>query len=410
MASTLNTFDAIVGDVHAHALGVDSLLIEGWVRDVWDEIERARTWSYLRRQYQIVIPAPYTTGTATLTPGSTTVTIANGVVSESWIGRQFQRSTGEPIHEITSVDTSADTIEIFPEWNLTTTVVSAQGYKVFTAYIVPPHDFFCWISVRDTDRRRRLSVNVSQDTLDSYDPKRSHGSRPVCLSGVDWTRRYGGRVYSAIRVAGTGPTPVLGGLYNGQSDALLILTIALGGARDTATFTYATDSGAASSAQVVSSSGNFLPNGVSITWPDSTYILGAVYVARLSSSSSPLVPRYEIYPHPAEAMVLNATYSIHTTAIDADGFVIPMPITGAIVKLGALDLMARWPGTREKPNPFAQIGRSTEFRERFEDALVQCMTLDNYIIEQNITQAEDDWPLAGFGRSQTEDNHHWLMP
>jgi hypothetical protein len=109
-------------------------------------------------------------------------------------------------------------------------------------------------------------------------------------------------------------------------------------------------------------------------------------------------------------MVLNATYSIHTTAIDADGFVIPMPITGAIVKLGALDLMARWPGTREKPNPFAQIGRSTEFRERFEDALVQCMTLDNYIIEQNITQAEDDWPLAGFGRSQTEDNHHWLMP
>lgn len=390
----LDTFQSIVGDVHAHALGVDSLLVEGWVRDTWSEIERLRTWSHLRRQYQITIPATYTTGTATFTPGSNIVTLGGGaVVSAAWIGRQLQRATGEPIHEITNVDTSAGTVTIYPEWQTTTTTVSGQGYRIFTAYISVPQDFFAWISVRDTIRRRRLNVHVTQDMIDLHDPQRTYGSRPVCISGVDWSRGYRGRVYSTLLVtqAGASPTPIASGSYNGQSDAVIVLRITGTGAVDTATFSWATDSGSATTL-TAASEGNTLPNGVHLTWPAGTYTSGTVYVIRVSSNPVLGMPRYELYPHPSEAMVLTAVYSTRPTDPEADDWTVPMPITGDVISIGAKALMARYPGTTEKPNPYAQIARATEFRSLFEETVLQLMTMDEHIIEQNITQSEPLWP------------------
>lgn len=406
--SMLNTFQDIVGDVHAHALGVDSLLCEGWVRDTWMEIQRARTWSHLRRQYQIVIPAPYTTGTATFTPGSQTVTIAGGgVVSAAHIGRQLQRAVGEPFHDIVGADTGANTYTIFPEWNFTTTQVTAQSFRVFTAYIAVPADFFAWMGVRDPERRRRLHVHVTQDMLDRYDPKRTYGTRPYCFAGVDWTRAYSGRVYSTLLItqSAASPTPIAGGVYNGQYDGLLVLRITGTGALDAATFSWAMDAGTPESL-TVSSSGNVLPNGVSISWPTGTYTSGTVYAVRVSTNPTIGGPRYEIYPHPTEAMVLVASYSTRPQDIESDGWTVPMPLTGDIIALGAKDHMARYPGTAEKKNPYTQIARSTEFRDRFEQALLQAETMDDYIIEQNVFESEE-WPyfgeLARLPWSQTED-------
>lgn len=402
----LNTFQSIVGDVHAHALGVDSILVEGWVRDTWSEIERLRTWSHLRRQYQIVIPAPYTTGTATFTPGSTTVTIAGGgTVSAAHIGRQLQRASGEPLHDIIGVDTGANTYTIHPEWNTTTTQVTGQGFRVFTAYVTPPQDFFAWISVRDLERRRRLNIHVTQDTLDMYDPKRAYGTRPACLSGVDWSRSYAGRVYSTLLITQTGasPTPIAGGSYNGQTDALIVIRITGTGALDAATFSYATDS-ATPAVLTVSSEGNSLPNGVQLSWPTGTYTSGTVYAIRVSANPVLGRPRYELYPHHQEALVLTAVYSTAPTDCEADDWTVPLPLTGDVIALGAKDLMARYPGTREKPNPYAQIARTTEWRERFQDSIGQIMTMDEYIIEQNITQADELWPFAMLPfRTQTDD-------
>lgn len=401
----LDTFQAIVGDVHAHALGVDSLLVEGWVRDAWSEIERLRTWAHLRRQYQIVIPAPYSTGTATFTPDSNIVTISGGTVSASFIGRQLQRAVGEPIHEIVGVDTVANTITISPFWQYTSATVTAQPYRVFTAYISTPADFFAFMSVRDTERRRRLNIHVSQDSLDLYDRARSYGTRPACLSGIDFTRSYAGRVYSALRITGTSPAGLIaGGAYTGQSDALLVLKITGNGAVDTATFTYQLDGGS-TTALTVSSSGNDLPMGVSLTWPTGTYNTDTIYTVRLSANPVLGTPRYEIYPHPREAIIYTAVYSTRPTDPEADGWTVPVPLTGDIIALGAKDLMARYPGTTEKRNPYAQIARTTEFRDRFMEAVTQCMTLDEYIIEQNVMQMEEAWPYypTPWVRNQTDD-------
>lgn len=403
----LTTFQDIVGDVHAHALGVDSILVEGWVRDTWMEIQRLRTWSHLRRQYQIVIPAPYATGTATFTPGSQTVTIAGGTVDTAHIGRQLQRAVGEPFHDIVNVDTGANTYTIFPAWNYTNTAVTGQSFRVFTAYIAPPADFFAWLSVRDPERRRRLNVHVTQDSIDRYDPKRSYGSRPYCLSGVDWTRSYAGRVYSTLLVTQTAasPTPVAGGSYNGQYDGVVVIRIVDTGALDTATFFVSFDASVeAPLTLTVSSEGNVLPNGVSLTWPTGTYTAGTVYVIRVSANPTIGGPRYEIYPHPTEAMVLVGSYSAAPVDIESDGWVVPMPLTGDIIALGAKDQMARYPGTAEKKNPYTQIARSTEFRERFQEAVAQAMAMDDYIIEQNVFEAEL-WPFYGlpWARTQTGD-------
>lgn len=408
----LNTFQDIVGDVHAHALGIDSLLVEGWVRDAWMEIQRLRTWSHLRRQYQIVIPAPYTIGTATFTPGSQTVTIAGGgLVSASHIGRQLQRAVGEPFHDIVGADTGANTYTIFPEWNITTTQVTGQSFRVFTAYIAVPSDFFAWMGVRDPDRRRRLSVHVTQDVIDRYDPRRSYGSRPYCLSGVDWTRAYSGRVYSTVLVtqSAASPTPTAGGVYNGQYDALLVLRITGTGAVDTATFSYALNSDTPESV-TVSSSGNVLPNGVSLTWPTGTYTSGTVYAVRVSTNPTIGGPRYELYPHPTEAMVLVGTYSTIPVDIESDGWTVPMPLTGDIIALGAKDAMARYPGTAEKKNAYTQIARSTEFRDRFKEAVTRAEVMDDHVIEQNVFEAEE-WPfyLLPWARTQTDDTSQFYF-
>ena len=390
----LETFQDIVGDVHSHALAVDSILVEGWVRDSWMEIQRLRTWSHLRRLYHLYIPAPYTTGTATFTPGSPTVTIATGVVSQSHVGRQLQRASGEPVHDITAVDTSANTYTIYPEWNYTSAQVTGQSFKVFTAYVTPPADFFAWMSVRDTERRRRLRTHVTQDMIDRRDPRRISGSRPYCLSGIEWSRGYAGRVYSTLLITqgGASPTPVAGGSFTGQADGILVIRINGTGAVDTATFTYALD-GATPVQLTVTSGGNNLPNGVSLSWPAGTYTSGTVYAIRVSARPVLGLPRYELYPYHTEAMVLSCSYSTAPTDPEEDGWTVPSPLTGDIIALGAKDLMARYPGTREKPNPYAQIGRSSELRERFEDAVTQCMTLDEYIIEQNVTES-DSWPYA----------------
>jgi hypothetical protein len=172
---------------------------------------------------------------------------------------------------------------------------------------------------------------------------------------------------------------------------------------DTATVSYAIDS-ATPVTQTISSAGNDLPMGVSLSWPTGTYTTFTVYVIRLSANPVLGTPRYELYPHASEAMVLSATYSTRPTDCEADDWTVPMPMTGDIIALGAKDLMSRYPGTREKPNPFAQIGRSTEFRDRFEEAINQCMVMDEYIIEQNVLQMEESWPYANLPwLSRTED-------
>jgi hypothetical protein len=407
----LSVIEQLIGECRAHSLAVDSELIRQWVIDVWSEVNRFRTWSHLRRRTSIIVPERYTTGTATYVPGSTTVTFAGSTLSASMIGRQLRRAAGEYIYDITDVDVGAGTCQIWPAWSSTTTTVTAQPFSIFTAYIIPPPDFFSWLSVTDPSHRNRLRLHTPQETIDYWDSKRSMGSTPATLSGLDWTRSYSGRVYPTLRVSGSGPVPVSSGSYTGQSDALLVITIGTGGALDTATFTWQIDDGAYSSGAGVTTSGSegtVLPLGIGITWPTGVYVSGTVYVVRLSSVSSATLPRFELYPHATGPITLPALYSTYTPDIASDTFVLPRPLDPDVIKTGVLAKMARqFPGTDSKRNPFSQIGRAQALEAEFGAKLLQCSIMDDSIIETNVM---DTWPEAPlpwmadkYGQSQTED-------
>lgn len=408
-----DVFQEIVGVVHGHALAVDPSLIELWVRDTWREITRYCTWSFLRRQYQIVLPAPYATGTVALSPSSSTATFTGATLTQAHVGRQFRVGTN-PLHEIVSVDPTAGTAELFPDPAYLTAAVTGQSYKIFTAYLTPPADFFAWLNVRDIEHRHRIRLTTQLAEVDYHDPRRTLGNRPAALLGYDWARASAGRVFPVLQVVGSGPEPVASGTYTGQSDSLYVLTIATGGAVDTATFTWSRDGGTPTTL-TCSSAGNSLSLGVGVEWPTGTYVLGDVFIVRVSSYSYPTLPRYELYPHHTAAQVLQALYAVWPGEIDEPGFVLPRPLTADVVELGALARMARFSGTDNKPNPSAQIARAQALETKFTDTLQSLSVSDQYImqtwVDDNLEQW-DEWglPWAPGGllrRNQTDD---WLVP
>lgn len=391
-----DTFSSIWNAVHGHSQSVDPLLVQSWVRDTWREIAEARTWSWLRKRSRVYIPAPYTTGTVTIVYGSNLLTFSGATLSLDMEGRQFRLGTTGGIYNIQSVDTSAGTARLTLPWQDDVDGASAQSYRIFTAYITPPDSqFFAWLAVTDPSHRKRLRLHVNQETIDYHDANRQTTSiGPACLSGVDWTDSYAGRVYSTLRVVGSGPTPTATGTYVGAADALYVITITTGGAVDTAVFSYRKNSETTVSGVTVSSSGNILPEGVELTWPAGTYVLNNVFIVRVSARPQYGVPRYEIYPHPTAELVLPCLYATRVTDIDEPSFVLPYTMRGDVIKMGTLAKMARYPGTEQRPNPFAQLARAQHYEDKFNFALAELVTADDFIMETNVSDPTDSWEYS----------------
>lgn len=403
-----DTFESIWGEVHGHSLAVDPLLIQSWVRDTWREVGEARTWSWLRRRGTITCPLPYTTGTFAASPGDPTITFTGATLTLSMIGLQFRSGSTSGssgggsngvIYEITNVDIGAGTVQVYPPWCDTSSAVTGQSFKIFTAYITAPDpQFFSWLGVIDPSRRKRLRLHINNETIDYYDATRSMatGSRggPACLSGLDWSRSFSGRVYPTLQVNGSGPSPSATGSYTGQTESLVVVKITTGGLPDVAVFSWRIDTQSTITGTVASSAGNTLPNGVTLSWPTSALVVNDVFVVRVSPRPLYGSPRYELYPHPTTAMTLPCTYSVRVQDIDESGFTLPYTMRGDVVKCGALAKMARYPGTNQNPNPFSQIARAQMLEDKFQWMLGGLVTADDYIMETNVMDQTDQYELA----------------
>lgn len=405
-----NVYEEIIGTVHGHSLAVDPELIAVWVRDTWRDIARYCTWSFLRRRYNLIVPAPYTTGTVAMDPATNLITFTGATLTEGMVGRQFRLSTGYPIHDITWVDTAAGTARLDAAPAYLAAVVTGQSYRIFTAYVTPPSDFLAWISVADPANRRRLRLHVAQQSIDFYDPKRTAAQRPACLSGIDYTQQHAGRVFSALRVVGAGNVPRASGTYTGQNDGLYVITMTSTGAVGTAAFTWSKDGGTATTT-VTAEGGTSLAEGVFLDWPPGTYTFGNVFVVAVQARSYPQIARYELYPHASAAESYSALYSVWPGEIDEPGFVLPRPITADVLELGALGRMARYQGTDNKSNPAAQIARAQFYESRYDKVLGELSITDQYIIQSAVDDnldalAEYDLPwLPAYRRldPRTED-------
>lgn len=87
-----------VEDIARHVAGLASLdvdlqLVGTWVSSRWAECAASATLRALRKVGELVIPAPYTTGTVTITRGSKTVTGSGTTFTDSHVGQHIRIAT-----------------------------------------------------------------------------------------------------------------------------------------------------------------------------------------------------------------------------------------------------------------------------------------------------------------------------
>ena len=101
------------------------------LNNIYRTIIRKRSWYGLKVRGQISVPAPYSTGTCTVTNGSTTVVGIGTSWTPSLVGQQFRINFTYPYSTIISVNASAQTMVIdFPFSGNTQTA----GYMILAAY------------------------------------------------------------------------------------------------------------------------------------------------------------------------------------------------------------------------------------------------------------------------------------
>lgn len=181
-----DTFDGIARKLLLRAPKLGPFIARDIVKSSFHDIVELWQWSWLIKRTQLSVPNVYNTGTATVTYGSPTVTIATGVVASDHVGRQFRVGVASPILTITDIDVALNTYTLSENW--LGTGGSGQGYKVYQAYLSMPSDFHAVFSITDPVTYWAIqSDGVSMEMIDRRDPQRSVvGSPPRVLAPYDY--------------------------------------------------------------------------------------------------------------------------------------------------------------------------------------------------------------------------------
>ncbi len=146
-------------------------LAQAFVNFAYTRTLRAVRWSQLRSFGEWLLPAPYTTGTVSITNGSTTVTGAGTAFTAAMAGRQIMMaSQGVPWYDITAVNVGPQTLTLDRAYSGPD--LTLEEFEIAQVYIDTPADFDFFTSVVDPARQWKLHIDVSQSVLDAWDPKR----------------------------------------------------------------------------------------------------------------------------------------------------------------------------------------------------------------------------------------------
>lgn len=176
-------------------------LAQEFVNTAYSRILSESGWSGLKKEGEFQIPAAYTTGTASVTQNSASVTGSGTTWTSAMVGRQFLID-GAPFYTIASVE-SATALTLDRVYGGVT--AAGQAYTIVLIYLVVPTDFLHFLSVRDVENNWRLHTAYSQDNLDLFDAQRSSTTSPRVLASATpssaglpryeiWPRELGGKV------------------------------------------------------------------------------------------------------------------------------------------------------------------------------------------------------------------------
>lgn len=138
-------------------------------------------WSALRGENAFFIPAAETTGTVTVTQGSTTVTGAGTAWTSALEGRQFFVDSKAPYYTVSDV-TSGTTLTLDRAYGAADG--AGQTYSIQLVYLTPASDFLQLTDVRDITNNWRWMGLTTVEYLDRFDAQRSYSGTSYVLAAV----------------------------------------------------------------------------------------------------------------------------------------------------------------------------------------------------------------------------------
>jgi hypothetical protein len=136
----------------------------------------AHSWTGLRGESAFSIPAPYTTGTVTVTLDSSSVVGVGTTFTSAMTGRQLIVNGSAPFYTVTFVDATHLTLDRNYSGTSETTT-----FEISLVYLTPQSDFLHFISVMDVANNWKLHTGFTQEQVDSWDTMRSSSGTPWIL-------------------------------------------------------------------------------------------------------------------------------------------------------------------------------------------------------------------------------------
>lgn len=149
------------------------------VNRAWMDIQRKNLWSWLLFDGNWTAPAIVNGGLATVTSGSSAVTVdataaaainAIGLTPSSVTQRQFRVGIGT-IYNIRAWDNTSNTLTLDRNYQEASGTTAYMIYQVYFA--APVQDWKAWISVRDIVNFNNLITTKTRQFFDLKDPQRS---------------------------------------------------------------------------------------------------------------------------------------------------------------------------------------------------------------------------------------------
>ena len=172
------TFEQLYKKLLLYAPDLPLQLAKEFINTSYSRTLSAYEWYSLRTASAFYVAAPYSTGTVTVTNGSTTVTGSGTSWTSSMEGRQLIIGGQKPFYDIETVG-GATSLTLRSAY----TDVGAAGitYSIDNVMLECPADFLTFLTVVDTSNSYRLHTGLSQDILDTWDPARTRSTSPSAL-------------------------------------------------------------------------------------------------------------------------------------------------------------------------------------------------------------------------------------
>lgn len=180
-----DSIESLAREVRSYYPATPLALVESWLKDAFRELRRRhQCWSWATGEDQFTFPAAETTGTVTLTNGSSTVTGSGTAFSSSHVGLQFRKQGDPRIFTVTSY-TSPTEIELDRTWPAATE--AGASFEIYRAYVTVPANFRKFVAIKDPVDENIVLDYKSYEWLNRVDPERDDDGEPLYLVDLRWS-------------------------------------------------------------------------------------------------------------------------------------------------------------------------------------------------------------------------------